>query len=267
MSDDATTFLERLGKAGDGPHDIALAALMLASLDHPGLPLAPFRAHLNEIADAMKQQAPMIARVGDGAKAIGILLTTRLGYDGDRFNYADPKNADLIAVIERRRGLPVSLGILYMHAARAAGMTASGLGTQSHFLVRLGHRHDDATIDPFNAGTVLEIGAPLPAALGDAHLAQPVPDTDVLLRLLNNLKMGALERGKSGRALEIAARMATIAPRRAEVWFDLAKLNENAGVLGAARKAYERCLELTPAGDALYNEAVLSLSQLKRRLN
>ncbi len=98
-------------------------------------------------------------------------------------------------MIERRRGLPVALGILYMHAARAAGMTASGLNTQSHFLVRLGHRHDDVTIDPFNGGVVLEAGAALPAQLGDAHLAQAVGDTDVLLRLQNNLKLRALENG------------------------------------------------------------------------
>ena len=262
-----TAYLEKLGRSGDGPHDIATAALMLAALDHPGLPLEPFRAHLGEIAEAMKSQAPMIARVADGAQALSILLTTRYGYDGDRFHYQDPKNADLIEVIQRRRGLPVALGILYMHAARAAGMAASGLNTQSHFLVRLTYRHDDVTIDPFNGGTVLDGNTPLPTALGDARLAQTVSDTDVLLRLQNNLKLRAQEQGNGARALDIASRMAVIAPRRAEVWFDLARLNEAAGVLGAARRAYERCLELTPAGEALYNETVLSLSQLKRRLN
>ncbi|MEI9990378.1 MAG: transglutaminase-like domain-containing protein [Rhizomicrobium sp.] len=267
MSEDPRAYLEKLGQAGDGPHDIARAALMLAALDHPGLPLEPFRAHLNEIADAMKSQAAMITRVGEGARALAILLTTRYGYDGDRLHYDDPKNADLIDVIERRRGLPVALGILYMHAARAAGMTASGLNTQSHFLVRLGHRHDDVTVDPFNGGVVLEAGAALPAQLGDAHLAQTIGDIDVLLRLQNNLKIRALESDDAPRALDVATRMALIAPKRAEVWFELARLNENAGVLGAARKAYERCLDLTPAGEALYNEAVLSLSQLKRRLN
>jgi len=267
MTEDPRSYLEQLGHAGDGPHDIARAALMLAALDHPALPLEPFRAHLNEIADAMKTQAPMITRVADGAQALAILLTTRYGYDGDQLRYEDPKNADLIQVIERRRGLPVSLGILYMHAARAAGMIASGLNTQSHFLVRIGLRHDDVTIDPFNGGVALEAGTALPAQLGDAHLAQTVSDTDVLLRLQNNLKIRALEKDDAKRALEIAARMAIIAPKRPDVWFDLGRLNENAGVLGAARKAYERCLERTPAGEALYNEAVLSLSQLKRRLN
>jgi regulator of sirC expression with transglutaminase-like and TPR domain len=195
MSENPRSYLERLGQAGDGPHDIATAALMLAALDHPGLPLESFHAHLNEIAEAMKSQAGMIVRVADGARALSILLTTRYGYDGDRFHYQDPRNADLIQVIERRRGLPVSLGILYMHAARAAGMTANGLDTPSHFLVRLTHRHDDVTIDPFNGGAIPDAATALPGTLGDVHLAQTVGDTDVLLRLQNNLKVRALEHG------------------------------------------------------------------------
>jgi len=264
---DPHAYLEQLGQSAEGPIDIAHAALMLAALDHPGLPLEPARDHLAEIAQAMQAQAPMIGRVGEGARALSTQLSTRFGYDGERLNYEDPANADLLQVIERRRGLPVTLGILYMHAARAAGMTATGLNTQSHFLVRIAHRHDDVTIDPFNGGAVLEIGHPLPAALGDALLAEPVGDIEVLLRLQNNLKIRALEKNKTARALEIAGRMALLAPRRPDVWFDLAGLNEAIGVLGAARKAYERCLELSPRGEALHNEAAALLAHLKRRLN
>ena len=267
MSVDPHVYLETLGRHADGAIDIAQAALMLAALDHPGLPLEPAQAHLADIAEAMKAQGPMIARVGDGARALSTQLSTRLGYEGDRFTYDDPSNADLIQVIERRRGLPVTLGILYMHAARAAGMTATGLNTQSHFLVRIAHRHDDVTIDPFNGGALLDDGHPLPAALAEAHLAEPVTDIDVLLRLQNNLKIRALEAEKGARALEIAGRMALIAPRRPDVWFDLARLNEANGVLGASRRAYERCLELSPQGAPLHNEAALLLAHLKRRLN
>jgi hypothetical protein len=51
------------------------------------------------------------------------------------------------------------------------------------------------------------------------------------------------------------------------LWFDLARLNEAGGILGAARNAYEMCLERAPSGQALHNEAAIALSQLKRRLN
>jgi regulator of sirC expression with transglutaminase-like and TPR domain len=263
----AQDFLRAIGEAGEGPHDIARAALMLSALDHPDAPLELFERHLDDIAEAMRQQAPSIRRVADGAAHLSHLLSTKLAYDGDRLTFDDPRNADLITVIERRRGLPVALGILYMHAARAAGMSASGLNTQSHFLVRIGHRHDDLTIDPFNGGAVLEGGRAIPAALGDAELAEPVGDIDVLLRLQNNQKMRAVDAGKTERALEIAGRMVLIAPRRGELWFDLARLNEASGILGAARRAYERCLDLSLRGDALHNEAALSLTDLKRRLN
>lgn len=252
-------YLALIGRGGETTYDIAGAALMLAALDHPGLPLEPARTHLRDIEAAMRGRAASIRRVGDGAKALAELLAGQYGYDGDRATYDDPANADLIAVIERRRGLPVALGVLYIHAARAAGLKASGLDTAGHFLIRVTHRHDDVTLDPFNGGALV--------ADGTALLAQPVSDTEVLLRLQNNLKMRALEKDDTARSLAIAERMATLAPRRADLWFDLARLNEASGIFGAACAAYESCLALSRAGDGLHNEATLLLANLKRRLN
>jgi predicted TPR repeat methyltransferase len=79
--------------------------------------------------------------------------------------------------------------------------------------------------------------------------------------------MRALGAGDGERALELTRRMALVAPSRPDVWFDLARLNEAIGILGAARNAYEMCLERAPSGQALHNEAAIALSQLKRRLN
>ncbi|HEX3429984.1 MAG TPA: tetratricopeptide repeat protein [Rhizomicrobium sp.] len=96
---------------------------------------------------------------------------------------------------------------------------------------------------------------------------QPVTDAEVLLRLQNNLKLRALENGETARAIEIAQRLVLIAPRRPELWTDLAHLQEDQGALGGARMAYETCLTLTKAGTSLHNEAALGLQGLKRRLN
>jgi len=178
-----------------------------------------------------------------------------------------------MAVIDRRRGLPVALGILYLHAARAAGLEASGLNTPGHFLLRIALRGTQALIDPFNGGAAVDresLGAP--PAMGssapeDPRLAEPVGDTEVLLRLKNNLKLRALQAGERARALEIAKRMVLIAPRRPDLWIELARFNEAAGALGAAQKAYEACLALAPTGAALHNEAAFGLQSMKRRLN
>jgi regulator of sirC expression with transglutaminase-like and TPR domain len=264
MSEVALHYLKAIGQAGDGPHDIARVAAMLASLDHPTLPLEPTLIHLDEMADATRNVA--FRRVEEGAQLLALLMAERYGYDGDRLDYDNPKNADLIEVIARRRGLPVSLGILYMHAARAAGMRAEGLDTQGHFLIRLTYRHDDVTVDPFNGGAVLDLET-APTVLRDAGLAEPVSDIDVLLRLLNNPKMRALKRGDTARCLELTERMALIAPRRPELWFDIARLREVQGALGSARTAYETSLGLARSGDPLHNQVALALADLKRRLN
>lgn len=264
-------YLRALGQSGEGPHDIALAALMLASLDFPGVPIIQARAHLGEIAQLARNDSALMSSVEDGARLLSNLLASRFGYDGDRLTYDDPRNANLLQVITRRRGMPVALGIIYMHAARAAGLTASGLDTPAHFLVLFGKNRSEVLIDPFNGGAMLDpdrIGQP-PRMGGSegVHLAQPVSDTDVLLRLENNLKVRALQVGDRARALEIAKRMVLVGPGKPELWLDLARLNEVQGVLGDARKAYESCLEIARPGQSLHNEAALGLSGLKRRIN
>jgi len=265
--------LRRIGETGEEPLDIAEAALMLSALDHSGRPLAPYQAHLAEVAEHARAEAKMATTAEEGARVLATLLVGRYGYDGDRLRYDDPQNADFITVIDRRRGLPVALGILYMHAARAAGFKATGLNSPGHFLLRITLRTGEALIDPFNGGAALEresLGAPpvmgMPGA-EDARPAEAVGDIEVLLRLENNLKMRALQTGERRRALEIVKRMVLIAPRRPDLWMDLGRLNEAAGALGAAQKSFEACLSLVPPGHALHNEAALGLHALKRRLN
>jgi regulator of sirC expression with transglutaminase-like and TPR domain len=270
---DPAEVLRQIGQAGEGPHDIARAALMLSALDHIGKPLPPYEAHLSEIAETAHSDARSLHQAEDAARAISAIMMGRFGYDGDRLTYDDPKNADLMTVIDRRRGLPVSLGILYIHAARAAGFEACGLNSPGHFLLRIDARGGHALIDPFNGGAGVDrermVAHPRMAVPGgdESHVLESVSDVEVLLRLQNNLKLRAMNSGDRGRALEIAKRMVVFAPRKPELWIDLARLNEQAGALGAASRAYEACLALVKPGAALHNEAALGLLALKRRLH
>jgi regulator of sirC expression with transglutaminase-like and TPR domain len=271
--DDPAEYLRAAGEAGEGPSDIAETALMLAALDHPDRSLAPYRAHLKEMAERCNDTIKMLATVEEAAHAISTLLVGIYGYDGDRMSYDDPLNADLMAVIDRRRGLPVALGILYIHAARGAGLRAEGVSSPGHFLLRIAYQGDEMMIDPFNGGVAVEresLGGPprlAGASLDDPRVSTAVNDAEVLLRLENNVKLRAINKGERQRALEVAKRMALIAPRRPDLWLDLARLNEAVGSLGAASRSYEACLALTGQGTDLHNEAAISLSSLKRKLN
>ena len=105
------------------------------------------------------------------------------------------------------------------------------------------------------------------AGAEEEHSLQSVTDAEVLLRLQNNLKLRAFQRGDGARAIEIARRMALVTPRRPEWRIGLAHLNDAEGALSVAHKAHESCLTLTKSDTAFHNEAALGLQELKRRLN
>ena len=271
-------YLARLGQSGDGPHDIATAALMLAALDHPERKLAPLRSHLAEIGEAARAEVEFARNADAAANALSQVLAARYGYDGERALYDDSANADLIQVIERRRGLPVALGILYIHAGRAAKLNAQGLFAPGHFLLRITHKGSEALIDPFNGGAILDrermtpsFSVPAlmgePTQLDEPSPFEPVSDTDVLLRLQNNIRNRALKRHDGARAIEIGRRMTAIAPRRSVLWLELGRLQEAAGALSAARVSYGLCIQAARTADPFHNEATLALEALKRRIN
>jgi regulator of sirC expression with transglutaminase-like and TPR domain len=265
-------YLTQLGLSGEAPFAIAEAGLMLSALDHPARAPEPYCNHLAEITDACGDALRFAYRAHDAAEALAAQLAGRFGYDGDRLSFDDPKNADLMAVIERRRGLPVALGILYLHGARAGGLQAVGLGTPNRFLLQLGIKGQTVLIDPFDGGAVIDrerLGGPpaMGGGLPDPRFITPVGDIDVLLRLQNNLKLRALKAGERERALVILERMALIAPVRPELRIEQAALFEQIGSLGAAKRAYEAAMDLAEMGTDLHNEAAMALTCLKRQLN
>jgi regulator of sirC expression with transglutaminase-like and TPR domain len=252
---------------------------MLAALDHPDSKPDRFRNHLSELAERVCAAADFARDGESAAHALSSVIAGHYGYEGERGDYDAPENADLMAVIDRKRGLPVALGILYIHSARASLMQAQGLFAPGHFLMRVVVKGSEAIIDPFNGGEVLDRerintpapGSPLivaePGASDSPDPFAPVSDTEVLLRLQNNIKNRALKNRDAARAIEILRRMTLIAPRRSAAWLELGRLQESMGALSYARVAYETCLKLPRANDQFSNEAAVALHALKRRLN
>jgi regulator of sirC expression with transglutaminase-like and TPR domain len=135
--DRPAAFLRRLGGGAEHARlPVAEAALALAVLDRPALDASRggrnrYLAHLDELAREVALEADR------GIAALWLALGGTFAYRGDAKTYDDLANADLMQVIDRRRGLPVTLGILYLHAARAQGWQASGLAFPGHFLIRV----------------------------------------------------------------------------------------------------------------------------------
>src|SRR5258708_14411582 len=96
--------------------------------------LAPLRQHVTSMAAAL---ADLVRRRGAAPERLADVIARAYAYRGDSETYDDLQNADLARVIERRKGLPVALSVLYLHFARAQGWHAEGLPFPGHFLIRL----------------------------------------------------------------------------------------------------------------------------------
>lgn len=263
--------------------DLAEVALLLSAERDPALKLEGYRDFLARIVTATEA---LLGRGIPGAtppQALREVLGEKFGFRGDSDTYEDLQNADFARVLDRRKGLPIALGILYIHVARALGFSCVGLNFPGHFVVRLdysdsGHGSERSIVDPFHGGRVRDVAdlrnlyrelrGP-EAQIEPQHFA-PVSDADVLLRLQNNIKLRQLQQENGPAALATLQTMLLIAPDRAELWYEAGLIGAQAERVGFAMRALERFLELIPNGaaqqDSRYRAAQL-LQTLKRRLN
>lgn len=280
---EAEESLRAIGQQSDEQIDVAEAALALAVLDTDAdaLPcdLSPYRNHL----ECLSEEVAAVAGRGsltieEQAEALRRVLVMRHGYRGDSETFHDLANANLMKVIDRRKGLPVSLGILFLHAARAQGWAMVGLNFPSHFLVRLEHEGERSILDPFNEGisrSVSDLRDLLKCKGGDGQKLSPehyaaVGNRDVLLRLQNNIKERHFHAERADLAAAVVERMLLFAPRHVMLWRELGLLNYTAGKLTAAIRSLEAFLQkATEAGigEEMRRETATQIQQLRLRLN
>lgn len=279
LRQEALEVLRRVGAASDDAIDLAGAALALAVLDHPVPDLAPYRAHLDQLAqDLVTEAGTGPLGLADQVAALRAVLVDRHGYDGDSETYEDLQNANLIRVIDRRRGLPVALGILMLHMARAAGFAMQGLSFPGHFLVRLDAADGRAILDPFAGVAVraphdlrelLKQTAGLEAELAPDHYA-PVSRREILIRLQNNLKLRHLSTNHADQAVAVVENMLLFAPDHPALWRESGLLNAHLGNLGAAIAAFEQFITIGSrigASAQLLQQTAQVIQQLRSRLN
>ncbi len=201
----ARTLADDLARASGAPgDDLAAAALLVARVEQPNLDPTPYLAQLRDlgvearrtVADAGGRDAPFGMRVN----ALNRFVFEVQAFKGNRERYDDPSNSCLNAVIDRRLGIPITLSVVYIEIARAAGFAAEGINFPGHFLARVLDGGEDKgpglIVDPFHAGALLDeqdCRRLLRGSLGDdaafdARLLAPVARRDILRRMVTNLK-------------------------------------------------------------------------------
>src|SRR6516165_5693638 len=147
-------FLGELGASGERVLPIAEAALALASFDRPRVGFKRYRDHLKLLARDVGRHPGAAGELAARTCALNEIILLKNGYSGDELSYDDLQNANLMRVVDRRKGLPVALGILYIHAGRAQGWETDGLAFPGHFLIRLSTGPEQLILDPFHGGRI-----------------------------------------------------------------------------------------------------------------
>jgi regulator of sirC expression with transglutaminase-like and TPR domain len=267
---EAETILSDAGGAKDGDFPLLEAAIACAIHEAPAREPAAARElaarGIERLAERLKRESP--------EEAIAETMAGDLGLSGDLFTLEDPENADVIAVAGRRRGLALTVGLFYLHAARRCGLTVQGVDFPGHFLLRIETEEGPLALDPFSEGRVVlpseltrrALHAGLTPNVADRldRLMAPVSDRAVLLRLQNVVYAQASAAGDYPRAERAALRRALLDPTDHRPWLDVAAAREGQGALAGALVALQQAATLD-GGAALAARA--QRERVRLRLN
>jgi regulator of sirC expression with transglutaminase-like and TPR domain len=197
------------------PPIIEDVALAIAEDVYPGLAKRRYIALLDGWAEQIREDVDGAVGVTAKLHRLNGFVFDTLGFAGNSDEYYDPRNSYLNDVIERRRGIPITLAVVLMALGRRLGILVEGVGFPGHFLVRVGGSADGIFVDPFNDGAVLERDDLLELAqrfmpgnedLADGQL-EPVTVRSMAVRMLFNLQQIYEKRADHPRALVACDRL------------------------------------------------------------
>jgi regulator of sirC expression with transglutaminase-like and TPR domain len=196
--------------------DLEEGAFEIARLEDPDADVAAARRALDELG-ARARARIAAERPGRRSRERLVLLARLLGGDegfvGDREEANMPRNTSLAEVLERKRGLPIALSVVYLLVGARAGVALFGVGAPLHFLV--GGQTEDGPLylDPFAKGRLLgarEVGAML-ALMGVSFRPEqlaPTPVREILARMARNLVAFYARRARGEARAQRYARLA-----------------------------------------------------------
>ncbi|MBW8056689.1 MAG: tetratricopeptide repeat protein [candidate division NC10 bacterium] len=212
-------FAEMVARAEE-QIDLAETALLIAAEDYPHLDIGGYLGRIGRMAERIKERVSLELEPVKLIEELNRYLFDEEGFRGNSEDYYDPKNSFLNEVIDRRKGIPITLSMLYMEIAWRLDLPLVGVGFPGHFIVKYPNEEQEILIDPFHRGTLLsedDCQHTLDRIYGEKivfnrELLIPIPKRLILSRILNNLKGIYLHRKDFPRALEVVHRLLLIHP-------------------------------------------------------
>ncbi|PLZ01292.1 transglutaminase [Burkholderia sp. WAC0059] len=261
--------------ADDDSLPLTEAALAIAQDAYPDLDLQGTLAELDELVERVRRRIDRSADVREQVSTLNRCFFRDFGFAANLNDYCDPDNSHLNVVLKRRRGIPVSLAVLYLEMASQLGLPVQGVSFPGHFLLRVTTPGGDVMLDPTTGRSlsesdmvemlepyVMKAGSSVARAL--RMLLEPATRREIVARLLRNLKTTYLETERWERLLAIQQRLVILLPGSIEEVRDRGFAYARLDYLRPALEDLERYLEERPeAEDATVVES--QLQELRQR--
>ncbi|OAK58677.1 transglutaminase [Variovorax paradoxus] len=196
----ALEYFESLVRSDDH-FPLLEAAASLAQDEYPDLDVQQVLGDVDQLLARLKRRLPADAAPLARLRALNQFFFNDLNFGGNLNDYYDPDNSYLNAVLRTRRGIPISLAVLWMELAQGLDLQARGIGFPGHFMLKVTLPKGQVVIDPFTGKSLSreELGERLEpykrsnGLVGDFDVPlglylQPASSREIIARMLRNLK-------------------------------------------------------------------------------
>jgi len=261
--------------ADDESLPLTEAALSIAQDAYPDLDLQGTLAEIDELALRVRRRMPEGGDVHQRVTALNRCFFRELGFAANLNDYYDPDNSHLNVVLKRRRGIPISLAVMYLELAGQLDLPVRGVSFPGHFLLRVSTPEGDVVLDPTTGRSLsepdmVELLEPYVSNAGESvsralrMLLEPATRREIVARMLRNLKTTYLQTERWERLLAIQQRLVILLPGSIEEVRDRGFAYARLDYLRPALEDFERYLEDRPeAEDATVVES--QLHELRQR--
>ena len=209
------------------------AAASLAQDEYPELDTQQLLGDVDQLLARVRRRLPADAPALQRLRTLNQFFFVDLGFGGNLNNYYDPENSYLNAVLRTRRGIPISLAVLWMELAQGLGLHARGITFPGHFMVKVLLPKGQVVIDPISgqslsreelterlepykrqSGLVDDYDVPLGLYL------QAAAPREIIARMLRNLKEVHRAQQDWQRLIAVQDRLIVLLPRAWGEWRD-----------------------------------------------
>ena len=177
------------------------AAISLAQDEFPELDVEQVLGDVDQLLARLKRRLPADASALQKLRLLGQFFYRDMGFGGNVNDYYDPDNSYINSMLKSRRGIPISLAVIWLELANGVGLNARGIAFPGHFMVKVNLPKGQVVMDPFNGQSLgreelserLEpfankrsIDDSVDAPLG--LYLQSAPPREIISRMLRNLK-------------------------------------------------------------------------------